>query len=173
MFKFLRKYNKWILAVGGTLLMIVFLVPQAIQTLSQRAAVGGAVWATVGEDDEEVAGPIRDDAARPSSRCSSASAARRSRFAVTNEPEHWYLLVREAEQAGLLGGRAADQLQPEVLGSLASIVGRSPALESSISKSMAVGRMIDLYQRAASSRTAVSAGRPSGSFIPSTDARSS
>ena len=31
MFKFLRKYDKWILAVGGTLLMITFLVPQAIQ----------------------------------------------------------------------------------------------------------------------------------------------
>lgn len=31
MFKFLRKYNKWILAIGGTLLMITFIAPQLIQ----------------------------------------------------------------------------------------------------------------------------------------------
>ena len=50
MFKFLRKYNKFILAIGGTLLMIVFLIPQAIQSLSQRAASTGSVcarWPTI------------------------------------------------------------------------------------------------------------------------------
>ena len=47
MFKFLRKYNKWILAFGGTVLMIAFLVPEAISRLSQQAAQGGAGWATV------------------------------------------------------------------------------------------------------------------------------
>ena len=31
MFKLLRKYDKWILAVGGSLLMVVFLLPQALQ----------------------------------------------------------------------------------------------------------------------------------------------
>lgn len=33
MLKFLRKYDKWILAVGGSLLMVVFLLPQAMQQL--------------------------------------------------------------------------------------------------------------------------------------------
>lgn len=31
MFKFLRKYNKWIMVVGGSLLMITFIAPQLIQ----------------------------------------------------------------------------------------------------------------------------------------------
>ena len=39
MFKFLRKYNKWILAVGGTLLMIVFLIPQAFTSLSGETSL--------------------------------------------------------------------------------------------------------------------------------------
>ena len=38
MFQFLRKYDKWILVVGGTLLMITFLVPQAIQGLAEYSA---------------------------------------------------------------------------------------------------------------------------------------
>ena len=46
MLKFFRKYNKWILAVGGTLLMITFLIPQAIQGLSQAGAIRTAKWAT-------------------------------------------------------------------------------------------------------------------------------
>ena len=33
MLKFLRKYNKWILVVGGVLLMVAFLAPQAIQQM--------------------------------------------------------------------------------------------------------------------------------------------
>ena len=33
MLKFLRKYNKWIMVFGGSLLMIAFLAPQAIQNL--------------------------------------------------------------------------------------------------------------------------------------------
>ena len=47
MFKFLRKYNKWILAVGGTLLMIVFLIPQALEGLAQSAGTARATRATV------------------------------------------------------------------------------------------------------------------------------
>ncbi|XOV74985.1 MAG: hypothetical protein ACFHWZ_16165 [Phycisphaerales bacterium] len=33
MLKFLRKYNTLILVVGGSLLMVVFLVPQAIEQI--------------------------------------------------------------------------------------------------------------------------------------------
>jgi len=35
MLKFLRKYNKWILVIGGSLLMVAFLAPQAIQRLGK------------------------------------------------------------------------------------------------------------------------------------------
>ena len=42
MLKLLRQYNQWILVVGGTLLLITFLMPSAIQGLAQRSAVSGA-----------------------------------------------------------------------------------------------------------------------------------
>lgn len=147
MFKFLRKYNKYILAVGGTLLMIVFLVPQAIQSLSQRAAVGSAVWATVGADNKEVSARDRRTCEVELDILERLGRAG-VRLGITDEPEHWYLLVREADQAGLVGGRAGDQLSPELLGSLASVVGPTPALDQAITKSLAVGRLLDLYQRA-------------------------
>lgn len=147
MFKFLRKYNKWILAVGGTLLMVVFLVPQAIRSLSQRAAVGNAVWATIGDDGEEV--PVSERR-----RCEVELEVLENlsragyRIGIADKPEHWYLLVREADEAGLLGGRARDQLPPEILNSLAGRVESSQALDQALSKTFAVGRMFDLYQRA-------------------------
>jgi hypothetical protein len=46
MLKFLRQYNQWILVVGGTLLLITFLMPTAIQGLAQQSAVSGVTWAT-------------------------------------------------------------------------------------------------------------------------------
>ena len=48
MFKFLRKYNKYILAVGGTLLLITFLIPFAFTNLLQGMGAGRAPWARVG-----------------------------------------------------------------------------------------------------------------------------
>jgi hypothetical protein len=148
MFKFLRKYNKWILAVGGALLMIVFLVPQAITSLSQRAAVGGAVWATVGANNEDVPASARRQVEREL-----AALERLQRagipLGITEQPEHWYLLVREAEQAGFVGGRAIDQIPAEQAQVLFSVAGATPDTDAAISKSLAVGRMIQMYQNAA------------------------
>ena len=54
MFRFLRKYNKYILAVFGTLLLITFLVPYAITQIGQSNINRGFKWATiVGPDGEE------------------------------------------------------------------------------------------------------------------------
>ena len=53
MLRFLRKYNKYILAVFGTILMVTFLVPFAITQLLPRGATGRAKWATLGPDGGE------------------------------------------------------------------------------------------------------------------------
>jgi hypothetical protein len=110
MFKFLRKYNKWILAVGGTLLMITFLIPGAIQRLSQSIGRGSALIATVGPDgDEEL--KARDWEQIKSEvqliarlRAMNIPSITYSLAGSVETPQHWYLLVREAEQAGLIGG---------------------------------------------------------------------
>ena len=100
MFRFLRKYNKWILAVGGTLLMIVFLIPTAISGLSQRAASGTAAWATVGPERRE--NVTQTDLFQVRQVLELLPQAPLPGIGVVDQPEHWFLLVREAEQAGVL-----------------------------------------------------------------------
>ncbi len=104
MFRFLRKYNKWILAVGGTLLMIVFLIPTAISGLSQRAASGTAAWATVGPERRE--NVTQSDLLQVQQELQLLQGlpqyAALPGIGVVDQPEHWFLLVREAEQAGVL-----------------------------------------------------------------------
>lgn len=108
MFKFLRTYNKWILTVGGTLLMITFLAPQAIQGLAEYSAQTGATWATVGSPPEKVSAGESDlfrRQARLIDRLGPQS--RLNRLGAGADPGHWYLLLREAEAAGLVGGRGS------------------------------------------------------------------
>ncbi|NNF42823.1 MAG: hypothetical protein HKO59_16400 [Phycisphaerales bacterium] len=146
MFKFLRLYNKWILAVGGTLLMIVFLAPQAIQTLSQRAALGGAVWATIGGTD--VPAEVRRECEQELQIIEALSRAAPT-LAITDRPEHWYLLVREADQAGLLGGRASDLLSADQMEVLFQVAGRSQLVDQAVGKRLAIDRLLLMYQGAA------------------------
>ena len=105
MFKFLRKYDKWILAVGGTLLLITFLVPQAIQGLSQYSAQTGATWATVGAPPAKVTmgeAEVFRRQARLIDRLGPQNLL--NRLGAGSDPAHWYLLLREAREAGLVGG---------------------------------------------------------------------
>ena len=105
MFKFLRKYDKWILAIGGSLLMITFLAPQAIQGLSEYSAQTGASWATVGDPTKTVTLGEADQLRKQARLIDSMGPnAFLNQLGAGNDPAHWYLLVREAEAAGLIGG---------------------------------------------------------------------
>lgn len=105
MFKFLRKYDKWILAVGGTLLMITFLVPQAIQGLSQYSAQTGATWATVGAPPVKISMGDAELLRRQARLIDSLGPQNMlNQLGAGSDPAHWYLLRREAEAAGLVGG---------------------------------------------------------------------
>jgi hypothetical protein len=148
MFKFLRKYNKWILAVGGTLLLIVFLIPQAITTLAQRAATGGAAWATVGDDQEELPAELRAKCAAEVELLLRLGQIDRS-LPITDDPEHWYLLVREADEQGLLGANPRDMLPPETLTALYAFAdNRASFVDEVLAKRLAIQRMSMLYQNA-------------------------
>jgi hypothetical protein len=103
MLKFLRQYNQWILVVGGTLLLITFLMPTAIQNCAQESAVSGATWATydgdklvTGADLEASRGEMRVVELVGNQVLNSLGADR--------DPAHWWLLTHEAAQAGLVGG---------------------------------------------------------------------
>ncbi|MCW5776214.1 MAG: hypothetical protein KIS87_07245 [Phycisphaeraceae bacterium] len=100
MLRFLRKYNKFILVIGGSLLMVVFLVPQAVHQMAgnpmkrtagrldgQKVTVGDMTLAAqeaaaIGDFLPMMAGLVDRDA----------------------RDAHWLLLAREAEQAGYVGG---------------------------------------------------------------------
>jgi hypothetical protein len=143
MFQFLRKYDKWILAVGGSLLMIAFLVPQAIQGLSEHSAQTGATWATVGAANESVSAGEADLLRRQTRLIDLlGTSTPLGQLGVVNNPAHWYLLVREAAAAGLIAGTtsgyevaqsiaanrpAEEGVTPEmVIGSFAGQAGLSP-----------------------------------------------
>lgn len=102
MLKFLRQYNQWILVVGGTLLLITFLMPSAIQGLAQHSAVSGATWATY--SGGTVTGADLDEA-RQELRVIEALGNQMVRaLGADKEPAHWWLLVHQAKEAGLVGG---------------------------------------------------------------------
>ena len=105
MFKFLRKYSNWILAVGGTLLLVTFLVPQAIQGLSQYSAVSGGTWATVGTDGNKITLGEYDLIQRQTRLIDLMGPQYPlNQIGAGKNPAHWFLLVREAAAAGLIPG---------------------------------------------------------------------
>lgn len=102
MLKLLRQYNQWILVVGGTLLLITFLMPSAIQGLAQRSAVSGATWATY--SGGTVTGADLELAQQELRVLELLGFRDLMQLGAAKEPAHWWLLVHEAKEAGLLGG---------------------------------------------------------------------
>ena len=103
MFKFLRKYNKVLLAVFGVLLMITFLIPQAFNRFSEQAAQRTGTIATVG-DGEKVSAAEWSIYQRELQAIDKLQRVLPPLpgIGTVKSPEHWYLLVREATDAGLV-----------------------------------------------------------------------
>lgn len=103
MLKWLRKYNTYILVVGGCLLMVAFLLGQSLQDLTQRGILGGKVMRVNGQKitvekyqeigreyhalGELLGGPQMIALAGGG-----------------DNVDHWLLLVREAQEGGYIGG---------------------------------------------------------------------
>ncbi len=102
MLKFLRQYNQWILVVGGSLLLITFLMPTAIQNCAQESATSGAVWATY--DGGKVTGEDLEQARQEMVVLEQVGNAVLSQLGADRDPAHWWLLAHEAKLAGLVGG---------------------------------------------------------------------
>jgi len=152
MFKFLRKYNKWILAVGGTLLMIVFLIPQAIEGLAQSAGTARATRATLVTPDGSSERVTLAEWELISAEYEFIN--RFARFGANpipalgelQGPAHWYLLTREASMLGLIGPPGSIELSQE---QLLQMNARRDVVERTIPKLEGVFRMLGLYQGAA------------------------
>ncbi len=146
MFKFLRKYSIWILGVGGSLLLIAFLAPNVITEFSRRAGYSGAVQATVGKDKESIG------FAEWQKNVSEAQVVDRLGITVpgvgkVQSPEHWYLLSREADAAGLTPARQAVAIDELTLRNLSGTAGTSPQLIlDTLAHLQGIQRLISLYQ---------------------------
>lgn len=101
MFKFFRKYNKYILAVGGTLLLIMFLINVPFESLIGGMGAERATWATVGPDGEEITNADLRRLHREL-QLHQAVGVQIGTPDKLDRPEYWYLLVREADEAGLV-----------------------------------------------------------------------
>ncbi len=108
MLKFLRKYNTLILVVGGSLLMVVFLMPEV---LNQVGANMGRRTTAFRVGGEKVSVVERDRIARelaiingllPSSFPDITFMV--ARLDPNDDADRWVLMVKEAERAGLVGG---------------------------------------------------------------------
>lgn len=110
MLRLLRKYNKFILVIFGSLLMIVFLIPDAIQRLGSYSAQRGAAWATLTlPNGREIRATAMDQsnaqyAVRLLRETMNTERGNPLDLLGVRDPAHWYLLALEAREAGLMGG---------------------------------------------------------------------
>jgi hypothetical protein len=126
--KFFRKYNKWLLAVFGSGLMVIFLMPQ-IPELVSNMGLNRAVVATV--DGEAITREeliSYQEQATIIDRLQDQGSMRIPFVGNIDGWEQWYLLVREARQAGMVGGSSTSPLTEEQTIQTARGFGVSPAV---------------------------------------------
>jgi hypothetical protein len=155
MFKFLRKYNKWILAIGGGLLMISFLLMDTLPRLAGDAGIGRATRATIDGPDGTRRVPARIwsqilqefEFIRIFERQGPAI-PELGRF---HSAGHWYLLGLEAERAGLVGAATPQALgmsEQQIRNIQLNFAVSRDAVLSGMAKLEGISRMVAMYQGA-------------------------
>ena len=147
MFKFLRKYSVWILGFGGTLLLIAFLAPNVIQQLAQEAGYAGTTQATVG--DGEVVGFEQWQKIVGESQIIDRLGSNIPGVGKLESPSHWFLLTREADQAGLTPPIQSIAIDNATLINISRSAGARPqqVLEA-LAHLQGVQRLAKMYQSA-------------------------
>ena len=103
MVKKLREYNKQILAGVSALLLIVFLAPTAVQQCTRANARPSTVWATTKDGSKLTLGE-REELRPQLAVLEVLGDPVASTLGLAKNPDHWWLLVKEAKDAGLVGG---------------------------------------------------------------------
>jgi hypothetical protein len=160
MLKFLRQYNKYLLAIFGSILLITWLVPSAVTEFSRRSGAQNATWATLGDGEVLTVGQLQQ-AQRQLKVLDEMGVPLMANLEADRDPATWTLLVREARQAGLIGGPAEGQrlleamqaqgVKPEqVLGRLCSASGLQPmGVLETLADLQGVSRMLSMTLGAA------------------------
>ncbi len=102
MLKFLRKYSQWILVIGGTLLMIAFLLPTTLQELGRQP-----LFTTVMTiDGDRIGAEEYQQAIREHQAMDRLTLGTLPMISNVENTDHWLLLVHEAERGGYVAGHA-------------------------------------------------------------------
>ena len=112
-FAFFRKYNKIILAVGGSLLMVIFLIPQAASSL-----IGKPTSRVVGHvgDREITIGDLQTANAEMQVLAALGDPLRSILPSGNSASLNWLLMVQEARNQGLYGSTARGHQLLDALG---------------------------------------------------------
>jgi len=104
MIKKLQTYNRQILAAVSVLLLIVFLAPTAV-TQCSRGGGGSSdtAWARTADGTTLTLGDLQDMRAQLAV-LEVMGGPVVGRLGASKSPEHWWLLVKEARDSGLVGG---------------------------------------------------------------------
>jgi hypothetical protein len=105
MIKHLQTYNKQILAVVSMLLLVVFLAPTLVTRCGGPQASSGTVYASLSDGSKLTLGELAEMRGQLAVLAMMQEPLTRQ-LGVEKDPEHWWLLVREARAAGLVGGQS-------------------------------------------------------------------
>ena len=105
MIKHLQNYNKQILAVVSMLLLVVFLAPTAVTQCSRMNANPSTVWATTTDGGKLTLGEL-EEVRGELAVLEMLRDQMLTQLDVAKNADHWWLLVKEATDAGMVGGVA-------------------------------------------------------------------
>ncbi|MSR17752.1 MAG: hypothetical protein EXS00_01045 [Phycisphaerales bacterium] len=98
-----EKLAKWTLVIGMTLLLISWLVADGSTQLVRFMALSGTTWATVDGGKKVTLGDL-EEIQKEMRLLDVLKDQYIETLGASKDPAQWYLLSREAEQAGLTGG---------------------------------------------------------------------
>lgn len=103
MLKLLRKYKAIILVIGGSLLMVVFLLPQAAQ---QFGSFDPMAQTYARMDGKKVTGSMlsASNSQRRIAQQIAPALFSANGVGLPDDQHHWFMLVKLAKEAGLIGG---------------------------------------------------------------------
>lgn len=159
MLKFLRRYNKAILMVGGSILMVLFLLPSTTNQIGQ----GMMSRAVAYMDGDKITVIDMHDAAREMALIDAVSPGLLQALGIEDKNSmHWMLMVREARLAGLIGGpkEARRDVREDVLMALRARA-TDAEIDRALSHTRGVIRLISTAMPASiySTREAIMLGR--------------
>ncbi len=142
MLKFLRKYNKWIMVVGGSLLMVAFLAPQAIQNMPKLRDPVVAQYEGQKVKASELDQADKELRAVNALGGTGGLADFLLQMTAPNSAERameWYMLSREAEEAGFVGSdQDGVSLYPQLAQELALMQARELVRQNGLPESFAL-----------------------------------